>query len=107
MSAGRDQRTDAAPFMPLLDFVPPAIRLVADHGRLFLQNMHAWKQVEEGAIGARHSAEELPAGKNTYAAGDQRPAQQLRVISGVETAAAQTLVYGGQQLLRDRGFGQG
>ena len=94
-----DERTDAAALMPLLDFVPPAVRLVADHGRLFLKDMHLGKQVEEGAIGARHRAEKLPSGKDAYAAGDQRPVQQFRVVSGIETASAQALVHRGQQIL--------
>ena len=106
MSAGGDERTDTAAFMPLLDFVPPAVRLVADHGRLFLKDLHLGKQVEEGAVGARHGAEKLPSGKDAYAAGDQRPVQQFRVVSGIETASTQALVHRGQQILRDRGLGQ-
>ena len=32
---GPDQRPDARPLMTLLDLVPPAVDLVAHHGRLF------------------------------------------------------------------------
>ena len=85
--------------MPLFDFVPPAVRLVADHGRLFLKDIHRGKEVEEGPIGARHRAEKLPSGKDAYAAGDQRPAQQFLVVSGIETASTQALVHRGQQVL--------
>src|SRR6202453_3717804 len=66
--AGGDERTDTAALVPLLNFVPPSIRLVADHGRLFLEDMHLGKQVEEGTIGSRDRTEKFPTGKDAYAA---------------------------------------
>ncbi len=73
MSAGggRDQLADAAALVALLDFVPPAIGLVADHGRLFLKDMQFGKQVEKGSVGARHRTEEFPSREDGDASGYQ------------------------------------
>ena len=53
--------------MALLDLVPPALNLVADHGRLLDKERAARQQLEQMRLCAGNCGEELPAGKDGHA----------------------------------------
>ena len=64
-----DERADAGALVALLDLVPPAIDLVADHGGLIDKQRASGQQREQRLLGAGDGREELPAGKDADAAG--------------------------------------
>ncbi len=62
---GADERADAGALVALLDFVPPALALVLDHGGLFDEDAGGGaEQIEQGGAGAGDGGEELPAGED-------------------------------------------
>ena len=64
-----DEIADAGAVVPLLDFVPPALALILDHGGLFHEDPRSCRvggaeEVEEGQVGPGDRGEELPAGED-------------------------------------------
>ncbi len=61
---GQDEVADAGAIMALLHLVPPAVDLVADHGRLFDEERAAWEELEELGLGSGDGGEVFPAGED-------------------------------------------
>ncbi len=66
-----DERADADALVALLDLVPPAIDLVAHHGRLIDKQHALGQQLEQGLLRAGNRREKLPSGKDADAAGSR------------------------------------
>ena len=64
-----DERADSGALMALLDLVPPAVNLVADHGRLVNEERAARQEREQRALGAGDGRKKLPSGKDADATG--------------------------------------
>ena len=93
--------------MALLDLVPPALDLIPDHGGFFDEEGGAREEIEESTGGASDAGEELPAGKNSNAAGSDGFFDEVRIAGGLDALAAEAGVDGGEEALGDGGFGEG
>ena len=108
---GPDQRADAAALMTLLDLFPPAVDLVAHHGWFFDEEHAARKQIQKVMLGAGNGGEELPPGKDTYAARGCRFDLHLFffgacVFGDLNALLAEARVDSGEQVLSDGSFCQ-
>src|SRR5262249_2267670 len=69
---GADETTDAAAFMALLDLVPPAVNLIAHHGRLVDEKNGLRQELEQVMFRAGDRGKEFPSRKDAYATGRGR-----------------------------------
>ena len=109
-----DEIADAGALVALLDLVPPAVNLVADHAGLVDEENGLGEELEEVAFGAGDGGEEFPAGKDADATGGRGFDGEI-FGAGVAVAivgfdlnalAAEAGVDGGEQVLGDGGFGE-
>ncbi len=102
---GPDERADSGALVALLDLVPPAVDLVAHHGRLVDEERAARHEREQRALGAGDGREELPSRKDADAAGRRGFGGHLFVFD-FDALPAQPPIDRGQQALGDRRLGQ-
>ena len=62
------QRPDPRPLVPLLNLAPPAVDLVAHHGRLFHEQRASGNQRQQRLFRSRHAGKKLPPWKNAQPA---------------------------------------
>ena len=97
-----DERADAGPLVALLDLVPPALDLVAHHGRLIDEERATGYQRQKRLLGACDGGEELPTREDADASGTGCFGGHVLIIRrrfsvGVEghTLLAQAPMHGG------------
>ena len=114
---GADQIADAGAVVALLDFVPPALALVLDHGGFFDEDTRGGaggaEQVKQGVAGAGDGSEELPAGEDRgFACCGGDAGEELGGLfaafecSSRGTGAGEAGVDGGEEFFGDGGFGE-
>ncbi len=95
------ERADSRALMPLFDFVPPAIDLVADHCRLVDKERASRGEREQRALRTGHGREKLPSWKDAHAARRSSLGRHLLIL-GLDALPAQPSIHRGQQMLGHR-----
>ncbi len=104
-----NQRADRGALMPLLHLVPPAIDLIAHHGRLFNEQRALGQQRQQRFFRTSHRGEKFPAGKDADPTGGRHLRSHLLFVfraRAFNALAAQPGMHSGEQVLGYRRFSQ-